>query len=380
MSERSENPDEFNAPRTRLMTTKGKEYRLERLKSIYRSSKRCWRTHLNSLASLIITENDVQLLKLQCFKLEKKTTDLTKDYEELEKELSSEEEKIALDDEFDSLTKENVDLLRMINNRVRELEMVIDRSEKSSTSKLSTTGSRRSCTSSSYKSSNAKSSRHPSDRSSGRHSKKHESSSSSSSRYERQLNLQGKVAVLQSKLDLTSERHNFESKAQAKLEEIHKQRLELKLSEERSKKDMKNYEDRYDTVEDPVRAEAELNLCHNFPSGESSEYRSSNDFSDRLPQENVSKELLKKFIIDQSHRYNDRKEPYDERDVHTDVKGLPKPSRSKDNIKLTWDESERASSEVSPSTKSSLVERQLVEIVKILAENQRCSDLPSPEP
>lgn len=116
MSERSENPDEFNAPQTRLMTTKGKEYRLERLKSNYRSSKRCWRTHLNSLASLIITENDVQLLKLQCFKLEKKTTDLTKDYEELEKELSSEEEKIALDDEFDSLTKENVDLLRMVNN------------------------------------------------------------------------------------------------------------------------------------------------------------------------------------------------------------------------------------------------------------------------
>jgi len=381
-----------SVPRQRVMTTKGKEYYLERLKVNYRSAKRTWRSQLNALVSSLVTDADISALKLQCLKLEKHMIDLSKAHEGLDKELIVEEEKIALYDELEMLTKENMDHLKMVDN----------------------VGSQRSCSSSSYQSSSRKSSSHASSshkssrhqasgHQSSRHSSSHESSShqslsnhkssshvsssyksrsvKSSTCYRKQLALQGQIAALKAKIDLSVEKREMESIAQKQLEDIHKQRSELTLTEGRIKGDLRRYTDGYKTKEDLVQTEAKLNVCNRFMQDD---VHVPSMTEDQLPQGDGSKDQMQKFLeqveleyVNQSGKKNFHSMP-----IASGSLSVNQPS-SNAHIPINKDVDAHESVDThgtSSSTNSNIVTTQLIEIVKTLVENQNYSKLPSPEP
>lgn len=174
--------------------------------------------------------------------------------------------------------------------------------------------------------------------------------------------------MLQTRLDLTTKKHSFEQKAQERLEQIHKERLELELDEKRIKNDLKRNTNRLKTEEDLVRTKAELQVCNEFLSDDDA-------ISGQLPQADGKKELLHRFI-DESYQHAGVRDEADE-GLDIDTTHLPEHSSTRVNYSLKKNESSK--SQVG-STRSSLVERELVEIVKTLVQNQRRSDLPSPEP
>ena len=382
--------------RSRKMTSKGTQYRLDQLKNSYRQHKRKWRTHLNSIASLVVTESNADVLKNHCIQLDSKMKELVQAYEQLEKALDSEEDRNALDEDFDAITSENLDLLKMVKEKIKELE----ERESSISSSASSRSSRSYHTQSSYKSSNA-----PSTKSQHRSSKLQKPRNkkttnyqgsipdSKSSLHERQLDLRSRINTLNSKLETTAERQRIEIEAQARLEEIHKQKLQLQLNEERIKHDLKFQTDKIKAEEDLMATKAELeSSCVGLSSDKAESSLHSLDDSD------YSKELLHRYL-DQAKHYtytepggnagNRFQQPpsfklinsHDPRPLRrSNGSFVDRRCHSSSKLSKFQDSESSVSENESPATRESLVERQLVDIVKTLVDNQRHFNLPSPEP
>jgi hypothetical protein len=228
---------------------------------------------------------------------------LAQAHEELEKALESEEERNAIYEEFDAIANENLELLKMVKERLQDLE------EKESSVASSASRSSRSSRLSSYKSSNAPSSK----------------------RYPK------------SKKTLRCKVNSFDSVS------------EPLPTEDCSKEILRRY----------------LNQVKNFTQKDDSDI----DEEDQFPRRQRFK--MPDQLEDSSPRLPSFKFPH--RNSTTNVERENSPSYKSSKHQPSSSESS-TSDDVSPSTRVSLVESKLVDIVKTLVDNQRHFNLPSPEP
>lgn len=190
---------------------------------------------INQLIRSLVTEKQGDTLKLQCANLETKLFDMTKALKRLETELSL-KEKDRFYKEFDDLTQENTEALKLANNKLKEIAKGQERScsgpsYKSSHREFSTTSSRNSY----YESFSSRSNKHsrqlshhssrrshnsqktgsPTYKLSSKYSRSRSSSSKpnfSSLQTKHETDIEEKVASLEKKIDLIKSQHNIQEK------------------------------------------------------------------------------------------------------------------------------------------------------------------------
>ena len=192
-------------------TEKGFGYILNLRRQSAIAAKRSWRKQINSIHSLLVTQKDIATLTAGCEELEKKMTRFSESHEALEAIIDDEEEIRLMYEDFEVVSRENNDVLRMISEKIKSQEQQLD--SKSSITSGSTKTSEISSRSS------RKSSRTP-------------SRNSSLSMRERRVQLEGDIASLRATMALAEERQRKELEYRTKMEEM--QRKKWKLNGKRS--------------------------------------------------------------------------------------------------------------------------------------------------
>lgn len=273
--------DKHEAPRRsareKHSTEKGSEYvRNLRLQAII-TAKRSWRKQINSIHSTLVTRKDIALLTAGCEELERKMTQLSLSHEALEAVIEEEEERNRLYEEFEVVSRENNEALRMVSDRINFLQQEQD--SKSSTISRSTKTSK------------------ISERSS-RKSSRSSSRNSSLSLREKRVQLEGDIASLRATMALAKERQEKEIEHRAKMDEVQRRKMEIAREEERAKEELKALEENFRIKQELVKKEAQMiaSIKHEEQDGEII----LDEFPVSPPLETDSKALLEKFLDDQS--------------------------------------------------------------------------------
>ena len=396
--------DKHEAPRRsareKHSTEKGSEYvRNLRLQAVI-TAKRSWRKQINSIHSTLVTRNDIALLTAGCEELERKMTQLSLSHEALEAVIEEEEKRNRLYEEFEVVSRENNEALRMVSERINCLQQEQD--SKSSTISRSTKTSKISDSSS-------------------RKSSRSSSRNSSLSLRQKRVQLEGDIASLRATMALAKERQEKEIEHRAKMDEVQRRKMEIAREEERAKEELKALEENFRIKQELVKKEAQMiaSIKHEEQDG----HILLDEFPVSPPSETNSKALLEKFLDDQSASVSNVKVS-----VSSQLPFIPSPwtpiSKPKESItesaKPTFSPlnpftpltrpiytSARTphvnpfSSEVPRMTFPSLANREkheygypsptdrnsegqvqskLIEVAKLLAETQNQSRLPLPEP
>lgn len=273
--------DKHEAPRRsareKHSTEKGSEYvRNLRLQAVI-TAKRSWRKQINSIHSTLVTRKDIALLTAGCEELERKMTQLSLSHEALEAVIEEEEERNRLYEEFEVVSRENNEALRMVSDRINFLQQEQD--SKSSTISRSTKTSK------------------ISERSS-RKSSRSSSRNSSLSLREKRVQLEGDIASLRATMALAKERQEKEIEHRAKMDEVQRRKMEIAREEERAKEELKALEENFRIKQELVKKEAQMiaSIKHEEQDGEII----LDEFPVSPPLETDSKALLEKFLDDQS--------------------------------------------------------------------------------
>lgn len=396
--------DKHEAPRRsareKHSTEKGSEYvRNLRLQAVI-TAKRSWRKQINSIHSTLVTPKDIALLTAGCEELERKMTQLSLSHEALEAVIEEEEERNRLYEEFEVVSRENNEALRMVSDRINFLQQEQD--SKSSTISRSTKTSK------------------ISERSS-RKSSRSSSRNSSLSLREKRVQLGGDIASLRATMALAKERQEKEIEHRAKMDEVQRRKMEIAREEERAKEELKALEENFRIKQELVKKEAQMiaSIKHEEQDGEII----LDEFPVSPPLETDSKALLEKFLDDQSASISNVKVS-----VSSQLPFIPTPWTPISQLKGSITESTKPtfsplnpftprtgpiytsartphvnpfSSEVPRMTFPSLANREkheygypsptdsnsegqvqskLMEVAKLLAETQNQSRLPLPEP
>lgn len=273
--------DKHEAPRRssreKHSTEKGSEYvRNLRLQAVI-TAKGSWRKQINSIHSTLVTRKDIALLTAGCKELERKMTQLSLSHEALEAVIGEEEERNRLYEEFEVVSRENNEALRMVSDRINFLQQEQD--SKSSTISRSTKTSK------------------ISERSS-RKSSRSSSRNSSLSLREKRVQLEGDIASLRATMALAKERQEKEIEHRAKMDEVQRRKMEIAREEERAKEELKALEENFRIKQELVKKEAKMiaSIKHEEQDGEII----LDEFPVSPPLETDSKALLEKFLDDQS--------------------------------------------------------------------------------
>ena len=257
--------------RERRPTEKGSEYiRNLRLHAVI-SAKRAWRKQINSIHSLLATRKDIATLAAGCENLEKKMSKFSETHEALEALIENEDERKQTYEEFEVISCENNDVLRMVSDRIKSLEQEQDSnssalSRSTKTSKVSSRSSRRSS--------------HTSTR------------SSLLSMRQKRVQLEGDIASLRATMALAKERQEKEVKHRAKMDEVQRNKMEIAREEERAKEEFKALEENFRIKQELVQKEARMiasirqeHILDEIPT--------------KPPMEIESRGLMEKFLCDQ---------------------------------------------------------------------------------
>ena len=204
-------------------------------------------------------------------------TQLSLSHEALEAVIEEEEERNRLYEEFEVVSRENNEALRMVSDRINFLQQEQD--SKSSTISRSTKTSK------------------ISERSS-RKSSRSSSRNSSLSLREKRVQLEGDIASLRATMALAKERQEKEIEHRAKMDEVQRRKMEIAREEERAKEELKALEENFRIKQELVKKEAQMiaSIKHEEQDGEII----LDEFPVSPPLETDSKALLEKFLDDQS--------------------------------------------------------------------------------
>ena len=191
--------------------------------------------------------------------------------------IEEEEERNRLYEEFEVVSRENNEALRMVSERINCLQQEQD--SKSSMISRSTKTSKISDRSS-----------HKSSRSSSRNS--------SLSLRQKRVQLEGDIASLRATMALAKERQEKEIEHRAKMDEVQKRKMEIAREEERAKEELKALEENFRIKQELVKKEAQMiaSIEHEEQDG----HILLDEFPVSPPLETDSKALLERFLDDQS--------------------------------------------------------------------------------
>ena len=268
--------ESHRSAREKHPTEKGFEYIHNLRRQAVITSKRLWRKQINSIHSLLVTQKDIVTLTAGCEELEKKMTQFSESHEALEAIMDGKEERKLMYEDFEVISRENNDTLRMVNERIKFLEQELDSkgsliSRSTKTSKISNRSSRKSsCTS---------------------------SGNSSLSARQKRVQLERDIASLRATMALVKERQRKELEHRTKMDEVQRKKMEIAREEERAKEELKVLEENFRIKQELVQKEAQMiaSIKH-----EEDNHIVLDEFPMRPPVEMGSRELLEKFLDDQS--------------------------------------------------------------------------------
>ena len=189
--------------REKHSTAKGSEYIRNLRLQAFITAKRSWRKQINSIHSILVTRKDIASLTAGCEDLERKMTQLSLSHEALEAVLEDEAERNRSYEEFEVVSRENNEALRMVSERINLFQQEHD--SKSSTISRSTKTSKISARSS-------------------RKSSRSSSCNSSLSLRQKRVQLEGDIASLRATMALAKERQEKEIEHRAKMDEVSKKK------------------------------------------------------------------------------------------------------------------------------------------------------------
>jgi len=253
-----------------------------------RSQLRGHGENINSIHSLLVMQKDIVTVTAGCEELEKKMTRFSESHETLEAIIDDEEERKLMYEDFEVISRENNDVLRMISEKIRSQEQQLD--SKSSTTSRSTKTSEISSRSS------RKSSRTP-------------SRNSSLSMRERRVQLEGDIASLRATMALAEERQRKELEYRTKMDEVQRKKMEIIREEERAKEELKAMEENFRIKQELVQKEAQM-IASIKHEEEEDHHILLDEFSPRPPTEIDSRSLLEKFLDDQSASVSEANVPH----------------------------------------------------------------------
>ena len=371
--------------RARILTEKGKQYTINQRTNALNTAKRAWRKQLNHLEVQVITQRDIVTLQHDSELLEERMRDLFKAQEAVEEVVDAKEELKNLDDKFEQLAKENNNMLRQVGDRIRELESAILEG-----SSLHSSSSRRS-------------------RRSRKSSRSQTTDTSTSSFLRRRLGLEEDIATLKAKIALSQEKQAIEEHSKRILEEVERRKMEVLKDEERALQEIRSIKDSFKLKEELAQKEAVKGavLKVEQEEGYSADIR---EDESQLPKEDGRGDQMEKFLdnLPELPAHALSAEPrIPTSDVPPINAAAPVVSRELDSCSpvyvptgaqtslktptsVTWSPQVLASNmplhrapNIVAGPASNLDNSdhaQLLEIARLLAENQSQSRLPLPEP
>lgn len=280
-TEFEDSDDEHDKPlrsaREKHSTEKMSEYLRNLRLQAFKAAKRSWRKQINSIHSILVARKDITALTAGCEDLERKMTQLSLSHEALEAVTEDEAERNRLYEEFEVVSRENNEALRMISERLNFLQQEHDSkssmiSQSTKTSKISNKSSRKSS------------------RSSSRYS--------SLSLQQKRVQLEGDIASLRATMALAKERQEKEIEHRAKMDEVQRKKMEIAREEERAKEELKALEENFRIKQELVKKEAQMIASIKHEEQDHHIFR--DEFPVSPPTETDSKALLEKFLDDQS--------------------------------------------------------------------------------
>lgn len=371
--------------RQKHLTEKGFEYNLALRKQAVAAARRSWRKQINAIHSQLATRKNAFTLTAGCEDLENKMLQLSEAHEALEAMVEDDEGKRLLFEDYEILSRENNDVLKLVGERLKDLEPEVNsRSSKSSRSTKTSEVSEIS-----HRSSYA-SHRSPS------------GNSFLSIAQRKRVELEGDVASLKAKMALTKEKQEMESEHRAKIEELQRKRQEIQREEERAKKDLRLLEENYLIRAELVQKEARMSA--------SVKHEEEEIHSSKPPIETCSKELMDKYLTDQANSVSGVNVSAQDQPPITSSYALPSvtfsplnpfssfcnpiysSARSPENVLPTSIFSTPSPAEIGANKAQhnatgpvernvqDSVQSKLLEVAKLLAEAQGQNRLPIPEP
>lgn len=264
--------------RERHPTEKGLEYtRNLRFQAIL-TAKRSWRKQSNLPHSLLVTHGkDIASLAAGCEDLVSKMTSFSESHDAFDAVTEDEEERRTMCEDFEVISRENNETLRIVGERIKSLEQ--ERKSNGSTTSRSTKTSK------------------ISDRSSPKSSRAFSRNSSLSLRQKR-VQLEEDIASLRATMALAKEKQQRETEYQARMDEVHRRKMEIVREEERTKKELKILEENFRIKQELAHKEAQMITSMRHEKEES--YLLLDECLSKPQTETCSKELLDKFLDDQA--------------------------------------------------------------------------------
>ena len=279
-AEFEESDDEHKVPRQssreKHSTVKMSEYLRNLRLQAFKTAKRSWRKQINFVHSILVARKDVTSLTAGWEDLERKMTQLSLSHDALEAVVEDEAERNRLYEEFEVVSRENNEALRMVSERINCLQQEHDSksstiSQSTKTSKISDKSSRKSS------------------RSSSRYS--------SLSLRQKRVQLEGDIASLRATMALAKERQEKEIEHRAKMDEMQRKRMEIAREEERAKEELKALEENFRIKQELVKKEAQMIASIKHEEQDRHIFR--DEFPLSPPSDIDSKALLEKFLDDQ---------------------------------------------------------------------------------
>ena len=288
-------------------------------------------------------------------------------FKALEEVVESEDEIGKLDRNLEELARENNAILRQVGDRIKDLEAVL--MERNSTRSISTRKSSKS------KGSNSS----------------HKSGKTNISLAQRRIGLEEDIATLKATIALSQERQAIEMQSRKMLEEVERRKIEVSKEEERALEEIRKLQGSFKLREELAQKEAMVNAYVKIEKEERASHLAEEELD--FPVEDGKGKQMERF-----HR--DLPEP------KPPVPPLPLPITSASKLssldpsspafvpigvpvsinapaQVAWSCSPIISSKQDsrdPSNPGNSVQDQLLEIARLLAENQSHSRLPLPEP
>ena len=209
-AEFEDSDDEHDKPRRSAREKHSTEKMSEYLRNLrlqaFIAAKRSWRKQINSIHSILVARKDTTALTAGCEDLERKMTQLSLSHEALEAVTEDDAERNRLYEEFEVVSRENNEALRMISELLAFLQQEHDSkssmiSQSTKTSKISNKSSRKSSRLSSRR--------------------------SSLSLQQKRVQLEGDIASLRATMALAKERQEKEIEHRAKMDEVQRKKMEI---------------------------------------------------------------------------------------------------------------------------------------------------------
>ena len=259
--------------RQKHSTEKGLGYKRDLRKQAVITAKRSWRKQINTIHSQLATRKNVYTLTAGCEDLESKMVQFSQAHEALEAMVENSEERRLLYEDYETVSRENNDTLKLVSERIKDLELEMNsRSSNSSRSTKTSKISHRS-----------------------RHSSYRPLAGNSALSQRKRVELEGDVASLRVKMALVKEKQEKELENRTKMDELRRKRMEIIREEERTKEELRVLEENFRIKEELAQKEARM--IASIQQEENDPFLP--EMSLKPPVEFGSKELMEKFLHDQ---------------------------------------------------------------------------------